>query len=69
MFFVTTERTWRYAPLTPPNAVEVTPIDPETIYVTWRGVTPTSIEEALIGYKVKTFKTGCVSLVYINQTR
>lgn len=46
------ERTWRQPPLMPPNAVQVFPIDPSTIRVTWRGVTPTPMEEPLIGYKV-----------------
>ena len=49
-----TERTWRYPPLTPPNAVKVTPVDPTSVFVEWRGVTPTYLEEALTGYKVNT---------------
>ncbi|XP_050730835.1 contactin-like isoform X1 [Eriocheir sinensis] len=65
------ERTWRHPPLMPPNAVRVYPIDPSTIRVTWRGVTPTPMEEPLIGYKVKVweadqdFTTANDSLVFI----
>lgn len=47
------ERTWRDNPRMPPNAVKVYAIDPTTIRVTWRGVTPGPMEEPLIGYKVK----------------
>ncbi|KAK4306056.1 hypothetical protein Pmani_022099 [Petrolisthes manimaculis] len=50
------ERTWRFPPLMPPNAVKVYPIDPSTIRVTWRGVTPTPEEEPLIGYKIKVWE-------------
>ncbi|KAG0716945.1 Contactin [Chionoecetes opilio] len=50
------ERTWRHPPLMPPNAVQVYPINPNTIRVTWRGVTPTPMEEPLIGYKVKVWE-------------
>ncbi|XP_076057553.1 contactin isoform X2 [Oratosquilla oratoria] len=51
------ERTWRYPPLTPPNAVRVEDIDPSTIRVTWRGVSPTSLEEPLNGYKIKIWES------------
>ncbi|KAK7072713.1 Contactin-3, partial [Halocaridina rubra] len=47
------ERTWREAPRMPPSAVKVYAIDPSTIRVTWRGVTPGPMEEPLIGYKIK----------------
>ncbi|XP_042239978.1 contactin-like isoform X2 [Homarus americanus] len=50
------ERTWRHPPLMPPNAVKVYPINPSTIRVTWRGVTPTPAEEPLIGYKIKVWE-------------
>ncbi|XP_045597115.1 contactin [Procambarus clarkii] len=50
------ERTWRHPPLMPPNAVRVYPINPSTIRVTWRGVTPTTMEEPLIGYKIKVWE-------------
>lgn len=50
------ERTWRHPPLMPPSAVKVYPIDPSTIRVTWRGITPSSLEEPLIGYKVKVWE-------------
>ncbi|XP_045114342.1 contactin-like [Portunus trituberculatus] len=65
------ERTWRHPPLMPPNAVQVYPINPSTIRVTWRGVTPTPMEEPLIGYKVKVwesdqdFTTANDTFVYI----
>uniref|UniRef100_A0A2P2HWX5 Contactin-like n=1 Tax=Hirondellea gigas TaxID=1518452 RepID=A0A2P2HWX5_9CRUS len=51
------ERTWRYPPLTPPNAVEVFPVNPSTIRVTWRGITPSTLEEPLAGYKVKIWES------------
>ncbi|KAL7642096.1 UNVERIFIED_CONTAM: hypothetical protein RMT77_007970 [Armadillidium vulgare] len=51
------ERTWRDPPSTPPNAVEVQAIDPETIYVKWRGITPESNEESLQGYKVRVWES------------
>lgn len=65
------ERTWRHPPLMPPNAVQVYPINPSTIRVTWRGVTPTPEEEPLIGYKIKVwesdqdFTTANDTFVYI----
>ncbi|KAA0195696.1 hypothetical protein HAZT_HAZT002034 [Hyalella azteca] len=51
------ERTWRFPPLTPPNAVEVFPVNPSTIRVTWRGITPSTSEEPLTGYKVKVWES------------
>ncbi|CAL4074562.1 unnamed protein product, partial [Meganyctiphanes norvegica] len=51
------ERTWRFPPLMPPSAVHVKPIDPSTIFVTWRGVTPGPREEPLEGYKIKIWET------------
>ncbi|KAF2368731.1 Fibronectin type III [Trinorchestia longiramus] len=51
------ERTWRFPPLTAPNAVEVSPVNPSTIRVTWRGITPSTSEEPLTGYKVKVWET------------
>lgn len=50
------ERTWRDNPRMPPNAVKVYAIDPSTIRVTWRGVTPGPMEEPLIGYKIKVWE-------------
>lgn len=46
------ERTWRFPPLTPPTAVNVSPVNPSTIRVTWRGITPSTTEEPLSGYMV-----------------
>ncbi|XP_027207013.1 contactin [Penaeus vannamei] len=50
------ERTWRFPPLMPPNAVKVYAINPSTIRVTWRGVTPSPMEEPLYGYKIKVWE-------------
>ncbi|CAG0882320.1 unnamed protein product [Cyprideis torosa] len=46
------ERTFKLAPIKPPNAVKVEGINPRTVRVTWRYVSITSQEEPLLGYKV-----------------
>lgn len=46
------ERTYRKAPQKPPSSVQVNPVNPSTVRVTWRYVQPTDEEEPLIGYKV-----------------
>lgn len=47
------EHTYKAAPLKPPNSVEVTPLSPTTVKVTWRFSSPTVDEEALQGFKVR----------------
>merc|ERR1712045_299154 len=47
------ERTFKLRPQKPPTAVNVFPINPSTIRVTWRYVAPTVLEEPLTGYKVR----------------
>merc|ERR1712037_679413 len=45
------ERTFKLRPQKPPSAVQVFGINPSTVKVTWRYVSPTVQEEPLTGYK------------------
>ncbi|CAG7734727.1 unnamed protein product [Allacma fusca] len=47
------ERTNKKAPQKPPTSVNVIALDPSTIVVTWRYVSPSVDEEGLSGYKVR----------------
>lgn len=47
-----TERTYRKAPSNPPTSVFVKGINPSTIKVVWRYVTPNNDEEPVKGFKV-----------------
>ena len=49
---IISERTFRKAPQKPPSSVHVMGINPSTIKVVWRYVSPSHDEEPLIGYKV-----------------
>lgn len=46
------ERTYHKAPQNPPTSVFVYGVNPSTIKVVWRYVSPNRDEEPLIGYKV-----------------
>ena len=46
-------RTYKASPQRPPVNVQVYAVDSTTIRVTWRGVSVTSNEEPIIGYKVR----------------
>jgi len=50
-------RTYKAAPQRPPVNVHVDSVDSTTIRVTWRGVSVTSNEEPIIGYKVRYWQT------------
>lgn len=50
------ERTFKLRPQKPPSAVQVFGINPSTVKVTWRYVSPTVQEEPLTGYKVRVWE-------------
>jgi len=50
------ERTYKLRPQKPPSAVQVFGINPSTIKVTWRYVSPTVQEEPLTGYKIRVWE-------------
>jgi len=50
------ERTYKLRPQKPPTAVHLYGIDPSTVKVTWRYVSPTVAEEPLTGYKIKVWE-------------
>lgn len=50
------ERTYRKAPQKPPSAVHVKGVNPTTVHVTWRYVSPSLEEEPVIGYKVRVWE-------------
>lgn len=50
------ERTYRKAPQKPPSAVHIKGINPTTVHVTWRYVSPSFEEEPIIGYKVRVWE-------------
>jgi len=50
-WFHLAERTYLKAAQTPPAAVSLEGINPSTIRVTWRSVTPSHDEEPILGYK------------------
>ncbi|XP_043215270.1 contactin-like [Amphibalanus amphitrite] len=50
------ERTYKNAPLNPPTAVNVEPINPRTVRVTWRIASPSVDEEPLRGFKVRVWE-------------
>ncbi len=47
------ERTYRKAPQKPPSSVHVIGINPSTVRVVWRYVSPSQEEEPVIGYKIR----------------
>ncbi|XP_046682308.1 contactin isoform X2 [Homalodisca vitripennis] len=50
------EKTFRKAPQKPPSSVFVKALNPTTVRVVWRYVTPSQEEEPLIGYKVRVWE-------------
>lgn len=50
------ERTYRKAPQKPPSSVFVYGVDPSTVRVVWRYVSPTIDEEPVSGYKVRVWE-------------
>ncbi|XP_037953101.1 contactin-like [Teleopsis dalmanni] len=51
------ERTYRKAPQKPPSSVHVYGINPSTIRVVWRYISPAPDEEPIAGYKVRIWET------------
>ncbi|XP_034660688.1 contactin [Drosophila subobscura] len=51
------ERTYRKAPQKPPSSVHVYGINPSTVRVVWRYVSPSQDEEPIEGYKVRIWET------------
>ena len=51
------ERTFKLRPQKPPTAVQVYGINPSTIRVTWRYVSPSVEEEPLTGYKIRVWES------------
>lgn len=51
------ERTYRKAPQKPPSKVEVFGVNPKTIRVVWRMVSPTQEEEPIEGFKVRVWES------------
>jgi len=51
------ERTYKLRPQKPPTAVQVFGINPSTIRVTWRFISPSIREEPLAGYKVRVWES------------
>jgi Fibronectin type III domain len=51
------ERTFKLRPQKPPTAVQVFGINPSTIRVTWRYVSPSVAEEPLTGYRVRVWES------------
>lgn len=47
------ERTYKKAPQKPPSSVHVHGINPSTVKVTWRYVSPSQDEEPVEGYKIR----------------
>lgn len=47
------ESTYKAAPQKPPNAVKIYGINPSTIRVTWRYVSPSQDEEPIKGFKIR----------------
>lgn len=47
------ERTYKKAPQKPPSSVHIHGINPTTIKVTWRYVSPSQDEEPVEGYKIR----------------
>lgn len=47
------ERTYRKAPQKPPSSVHVYGVNPSTVRVVWRYVSPSQEEEPVIGYKIR----------------
>ncbi|XP_044742029.1 contactin, partial [Chrysoperla carnea] len=50
------ERTYRKPPQKPPSAVHVSPVNPSTVKVVWRYVSPSAEEEPLSGYKIRVWE-------------
>lgn len=51
------ERTYRKAPQKPPSSVFVYGVNPSTVRVTWRYVSPAQDEEPVSGYKVRVWES------------
>ncbi|XP_059613760.1 contactin [Phlebotomus argentipes] len=51
------ERTYRKAPQKPPSSVNYNAVNPSTVRVTWRYVTPSQEEEPIEGYKVRVWES------------
>lgn len=51
------ERTYRKAPQKPPSAVHVYGVDPSTVRVVWRYISPAFDEEPVSGYKVRVWES------------
>ena len=51
------ERTYRKAPQKPPSSVHITGMNPTTIKIVWRYVTPSQEEEPIQGYKIRTWES------------
>lgn len=47
------ERTYRKAPQKPPSSVHIYGVNPSTIRVVWRYVSPSQEEEPVEGYKIR----------------
>jgi len=50
------EKTYRKAPQKPPSSVHLKALNPTSVRVVWRYVTPSAEEEPLIGYKVRVWE-------------
>lgn len=51
------ERTYRKAPQKPPSSVFVYGVNPSTVRVVWRYVSPSNDEEPVSGYKVRVWES------------
>lgn len=51
------ERTYRKPPQKPPSAVRISPVNPSTVRVEWRYVSPGPEEEPLLGYKIRVWES------------
>ncbi|XP_055604304.1 contactin isoform X2 [Uranotaenia lowii] len=51
------ERTYRKAPQKPPSSVNIFGINPSTIRVVWRYISPSQDEEPVQGYKIRIWET------------
>lgn len=60
------ERTYRKAPQKPPSSVHVYGINPSTVRVVWRYVSPAQDEEPLAGYKVWIMLLMCQRQAMLN---
>lgn len=51
------ERTYRKAPQKPPSSVHITGMNPTTIKIVWRYVSPSQEEEPIQGYKIRIWES------------